>query len=125
MAKEGENNLTSLLKAEEEANRIIRKAEDLRDSMRLAAQDQAKNEIAQLRAQMEKDYLAKQAAAFGDDSAIAKKTAEAIQLHQGEYDQNKATVVKMLVERIMYVRYEVPRNVKADFSVLKQQDDSN
>lgn len=121
MNKDGESNLNSLLKAEEEANRIIKKAEDLRDSMRQSAQDQAKNEIAQLRAQMEKEYQAKRAAEFKDDSDLRKKTDEMIETHKGEYEANKSEVVKMLVDRIMYVKYEVPRNVKADFSVLRQQ----
>jgi hypothetical protein len=118
MSKE-ENNLNSLLKAEEEANRIIKKAEDIRDSMRQAAQDQAKSEISQLRAQMEKDYLAKQAAEFKDDSVLKQKTDETIELHRHEYQEHKAEVIKMLVERIMHVKYEVPRNVKADYSVLR------
>lgn len=121
MASQGENNLNSLLKAEEEANRIIKRAEDMRDSMRQAALDQTKSEINQLRAQMEKEYQAKKSASSQNDDSMAKSSDEQIAKHKEEFTANKAEVIKMLVQRVIHVKYEVPRNVKADFDSLRQQ----
>lgn len=118
MAVQGENNLNSLLKAEEEANRIIKRAEDMRDSMRQAALDQTKNEINQLRSQMEKEYQAKKAASSKSDDTLINSSNQQIAKHDKEFNDNKEGVIKMLAERVMYVKYEVPRNVKADFDSI-------
>ena len=49
------------------------------------------------------------------------KSRSQITVHNEEYEQNKSAVADMLVKRIMHVGYDLPRNVKADFSKLLQQ----
>ncbi len=113
-----ENSLSDLLQAEEKANKIIREAEEIREKMREDAQLRAKEEIEQLRKQMEADYQARRAAQDQSSEALRDKSQSALELHQSEFEANKSGVIEMMVQRIMHVRYELPRNVKADFSHL-------
>lgn len=114
-----EKNLAQLLEAEEEANKIIRQAEDKREKMKEEAQQRAKDEIEELRNQMQADFESKKVDTTKEESEIAKKTNEAVKLNEQDYNKNKAKVVDLLVERILHVRYELPRNVQADFESLK------
>ena len=51
-----EKNLSSLLSAEEKANKIISNAEDKRDAMKNEAIQRAKQEVDELRAQMDEEF---------------------------------------------------------------------
>lgn len=113
-----QSSLSDLLQAEEKANKIIREAEEIREKMRQDAQLRAKEEIEQLRKQMEADYQTRKLELDQSTEKNRDKSQSAIDVHKSEYDANKKGVVKMMVDRIMYVRYEVARNVKADFSGL-------
>lgn len=116
------NSLSSLLQAEEKANKIIRDAEEMRDSARAEAQERAREEVAQLRKTMEAEYERSKLAGAQDGGSLQEKSAAKIQLHTEEYEQNKSKVIELLVQRIMHVRYELPRNVKADFASLLRHD---
>lgn len=116
------NSLSSLLEAEERANRIIREAEELRDQARAEAQERAKEEIAQLRKTMEAEYQREKQAGADSGESMEEKSNAKIQQHTEEFEANKHQVIDMLVKRIMHVKYELPRNVKADFASLLRQD---
>lgn len=116
-----EKNLTLLLQAEEEANKIIRAAEDKREKMKEEAHQRAKEEIEELREQMQADFESRKVDTTKEEKDIAQMTEVAIQRNEEDYQANKDKVVDLLVERILHVRYELPRNVKADFEILKNE----
>jgi V-type H+-transporting ATPase subunit G len=120
-----ENSLNSLLAAEERANKIIKEAEDKREEMRKNAQNQAQQEISQMRKRYEDEFQAKRKEGGADGDAMRSQAQSVISLNEKEYDENKQAVIDMIVQRIMHVRYEMPRNVKADFHSLLAKPDAN
>ena len=114
-----QQSLSQLLKAEEDANRIIQEAEEKREKMKEHASKRAKDEISELRAQMQADFDSKKVDTTKEEAEIKEKTQQAIAQNEEDYNNNKEKVVDMLVERILHIGYELQRNVIGDFESLK------
>ena len=114
-----ERNLAQLLEAEEKANKIINQANEKRKKMQQEAEERALDEIKTLRQQMQADFDSKKVDTTKEEREIAEQTKASIRQNEADYNQNKEKVIELLVERILHVKYELPRNVKADFEILK------
>jgi V-type H+-transporting ATPase subunit G len=121
MSNAYENSLNNLLKAEEEANAIISQAEENRDRLKLEAQTKAKEEIKKLRDDMEREFQAKRGDSGKEEDDRRLVTKASAKVNEEEYEANKGKVIQLMVERIMAVHYEVPRNVKANFHILRSE----
>lgn len=111
--------INRLLTVEKEAEGRIRQAEEEAEHIKEQASHKAKEKIDKLRADMEKEF---QATRVDNSDVLAenkRKTNESIEKDLELYNKNKAAVIDMLVDRVMSVRYELPRNVKKDYSELK------
>lgn len=111
--------INRLLAIEKEAEARVKKAEEHAEHIKEQASVKAKEKIDKLRAEMERQFESTK----GDNSEVfaenKRRTDEAIQKDTELYNKNKAVVVDMLVDRVMNVRYELPRNVKRDYTELK------
>ena len=111
-----QNSLSSLFRAEEEANEIIRRAEARREELLEQAVHDANAEINELRQKETRKYeefTASNKNNFGD---IDKSTDSSKKQGEEEFKQNKAKVVDFLLERIANVKLDLQRNVKGDFA---------
>lgn len=113
-----EKSLSSLLEAEDKANKCIRDAELRREKLLEDAVEQARNNINQLRAQMQSDFDGKKVDTTKEEAELKSKINAASAQNQKDYNNNKDKVIQMMVDRIISVRLDLQRNVVADFSSL-------
>jgi F0F1-type ATP synthase membrane subunit b/b' len=111
--------ITRLLAVEKEAEARVRQAEVEAEHIKEQAAHKAKEKIDKLRVEMEREF---QSNRIDNSDVLAvnkRRTDEDIEKDLGLYTKNKDVVIDMLVDRVMSVRYELPRNVKKDYSELK------
>lgn len=110
-----------LLKAEEDANNIIREAQRDREKRLKEAKHAAEQEISLYKKEKEDKYQEEIKAKFGttkEDEELEKRTAEEIKVIKSEYEANKKGVIQMLIDRIVEVDIKIPQVLKGDFSSL-------
>lgn len=111
--------INKLLAVEREAENLVKDAELKADNIKEEASHKAKERIDKLRADMERDFQANKV----DNTEMyteSKTKTDGLKEQDTElFNKNKDKVIDMLVERIMNVRYELPRNVKKDYSELQ------
>lgn len=73
-----QQSLSQLLKAEEDANKIIHAAEEKREKMKDDATKRAKAEIEELRSQMQADFDSKKVDTTKEEATIKEQTKTAI-----------------------------------------------
>ena len=117
-----EKNLSSLLAAEEKANKIISNAEDKRDAMKNEAVQRAKEEVEELRAQMDEEFEKGKVDTTKEELIVSTQTNSEIAKNEKLYEASKDKIADLLLERILNVTYELQRNVKGDFSALRNKD---
>ncbi len=111
-----QNSLSNLFKAEEEANEIIRRAEERREELLEVAIHDANTEIAELRKKEEKKFEEFSRTNQNNFDAIEKSTNDSKKKAEEEYKQNKDKVVDFLLARVCNVKLDLQRNVKGDFA---------
>jgi vacuolar-type H+-ATPase subunit E/Vma4 len=116
---EYEGYISRLLQVEREAEARVKRAEEEAEQIKEKAAIKAKERIDKLRIEMEREF---QSTKVDNSSMYAenqRKTNESIEKDTKLFEDGRATVTDMLVDRVMSVRYELPRNVKRDYSELK------
>ncbi len=117
-----QQSLAQLFKAEEEANKMIRQAEEKKQSIMDEAYAQSKEEIAERRKQMEVEFQGKTQKNQNNFDQLVKEASETKKTNDEEFRVHKDKVVDMLMKRIFTVDLELPRNVRGDFhKVFKKQ----
>ena len=111
--------INKLLAVEKEADIKIKQAEESAEHIKEQASIKAKDKINKKRSDMERDFVANMVDNSGMYAENKRMTNESIEKDTHLYAANKDAVVEMLVDRVMNVRYELPRNVKKDYSELK------
>jgi F0F1-type ATP synthase membrane subunit b/b' len=111
--------IEGLLQAEARAELIIKEAQGKADLILDSVQDKAKAEIELVRAELEKDFVSKRVDTTSEDRNSEERVAGLVRENEEIFKNNKGKIVDMLIDRIMTVSYELPRNVKADFDSLK------
>ncbi|CAD8058605.1 unnamed protein product [Paramecium primaurelia] len=122
---EGRENwaVDELLKAEEEANNIIKTAQKEREKKIKEAKVAADQEIAVFRREEETRYNQEILRRFGstkEEEELERKTKAEIDKIYLDYEANKLAVVDMLIKRVIEVKLEVPRVVKGQFEQPQQ-----
>ncbi|CAD8060283.1 unnamed protein product [Paramecium primaurelia] len=125
MADSGRENwaVDELLKAEEEANAIIKNAQKEREKKIKEAKVAADQEIAVFRREEETRYNQEILRRFGstkEEEELERKTKAEIDKIYLDYEANKLAVVDMLIKRVIEVKLEVPRVVKGQFENPQQ-----
>ncbi|CAD8145973.1 unnamed protein product [Paramecium octaurelia] len=125
MADSGRENwaVDELLKAEEEANAIIKNAQKEREKKIKEAKVAADQEIAVFRREEETRYNQEILRRFGstkEEEELERKTKAEIDKIYADYEANKLAVVDMLIKRVIEVKLEVPRVVKGQFEQPQQ-----
>ena len=110
-----QNSLTNLFKAEEEANDIIRRAEERREELLDVAIQDAHAEIIELRKKEEKKFEEFTKANKNNFEEIERTTEETKKQADEEFSRNKQKVLDFLQTRICNVNLDLQRNVKGDF----------
>ncbi|CAD8070310.1 unnamed protein product [Paramecium sonneborni] len=122
---EGRENwaVDELLKAEEEANSIIKTAQKEREKKIKEAKVAADQEIAVFRREEETRYNQEILRRFGstkEEEELERRTKSEIDKIYADYEANKLAVVDMLIKRVIEVKLEVPRVVKGQFEQPQQ-----
>lgn len=110
--------INKLLAVEKEAENLVRDAEVKADHIKEEASYKAKERIDKLRTDMERDFQANKIDNTQMYTDSKSNTEGLVSKDTGLYTKNKDTVIDLLVERTMNVRYELPRNIKRDYSEL-------
>lgn len=121
MSAEYERNMKRLLEHEATCENRIKLAEADAQKIKDEATVNAKTEIHALREQRNKDFDSKKVDHSVEYNELNKTTESKIATDGELFSKNKDAVIDMLVDRIMFVRHELPQNVKKDYSTLKQQ----
>ncbi len=110
-----QQSLAQLFKAEEEANKMIRQAEEKKQSIMDEAYAQSKEEIAERRKQMELEFQGKAQKNQNNFDQLVKESTETKKKNDEEFRTHRDKVVDLLMKRIFTVDLELPRNVRGDF----------
>lgn len=121
MTAQYESNMKRLLEHEATCELRIKKAEEEAQTIKDQASIKAKAEIDALREQKNKDFDSKKVDHSTEYGELKKTTEQKIAVDAELFAKNKDVVIDMLVDRIMFVRHELPQNVKRDYTVFKQQ----
>ena len=119
-----QQSLAQLFKAEEEANKMIRQAEEKKQAIMDEAYSQSKEEIAEKRKQMEFEFQSKAQKNQNNFDLLVKEAAETKKKNDEEYKAHKNEVVELLMKRIFNVNLELPRNVRGDFHKVFKKNQS-
>jgi F0F1-type ATP synthase membrane subunit b/b' len=115
------NCIEGLLQAEQRAELIIKEAQGKADQILDSVQEKAKSEIEAIRTELEKDFVSKRVDTSSEDRNNEERVAGLVRENEDIFNQHKGKIIDLLIDRIMTVSYELPRNVKADFDSLKVQ----
>jgi vacuolar-type H+-ATPase subunit H len=108
-----------LLETERKAEERIRQAETNRDKTLEQAGELARAKIEQERKTMTAEFESKKVDNTKDREALMSRAGQDVQKDHELFDKNKGAVADMLVERVLNVMYELPKNVKKDYSSLR------
>lgn len=110
-----------MFKAEEEANNMIRLAEQKKETILGQAISDAEAEIAHLRSQYEADFEKKVSQNTNNFTQLDKEVQDTLKVNSKEFEASKGQVVELLLKRIFTVKTEVERNIKKDYKCLFEE----
>ena len=116
-----EKYINQLLEAENRYEKTIKTAEQESERQKEEAANKAHEDIAVLRTQMGADFDSKKVDNSKEKAEVHGKSQEAIKADNELFRKNKDAVIDMLVDRVMNVGYELPKNVKRDYAELRGQ----
>uniref|UniRef100_A0A7S3CMW3 V-type proton ATPase subunit G n=1 Tax=Strombidium rassoulzadegani TaxID=1082188 RepID=A0A7S3CMW3_9SPIT len=108
----------SLLQGERLAHEIVQAAEDEKQKMQNNAQFEAKQELAQIKQDLNEQFeqLKKQRERQTDDLEVYEQQADAeVELIRASFEENKERTIELLLDRIMNVKIDIPRVVVGNF----------
>lgn len=113
-----ESNISRLRDAEEKAALLVSNAEASSEKAKENATALAREDIEKLRKKMTIDFESKK---FDDSKQREEqkiKTQGEVTKNEELFTKNRDVVIDMLVDRVLAVAYELPKNVKKDYSEL-------
>lgn len=116
-----EKYINQLFEAENKYEKTIKVAETESDKMKENAAQKAHEDIVVLRNQMAVEFESKKVDNTKEKAEVHGKSQEAIHADSELFKKNKDVVIDMLVDRVMNVGYELPKNVKRDYAELRGQ----
>eukprot|EP00743_Colponemidia_sp_Colp-15_P000965 GILK01001064.1.p1 GENE.GILK01001064.1~~GILK01001064.1.p1 ORF type:complete len:140 (-),score=20.44 GILK01001064.1:100-471(-) len=115
MADPSQAGIQALLRAEEEASRIVNRARENRTKKLRDAKTEADREIAQFKAQQEDRFQRDVAERWGNQEGsreLEEATQREIGMVRQDYTANKDAVIEMMMKHVLAVRLELPEIVK-------------
>lgn len=115
MAGKSQELISKLLQAEEEAEKIIRKAREMRSEKLKDVKSAAQEELGPFRMREEQKFAEEQrakatsAAASGD---LDKNTAAELAMVKNDYETNKKGAIKYVLDKVLDIDITIPPNVK-------------
>ncbi len=114
-----QKSLANLFKAEEEANKTIKIAEDKKELILDQAISDANEEISHLRKKYEKELQEKISKNTNNFAELEEEVETTVALNKKEYDKSKEKVLNFLLDRVFNVSLQLERNVLKDFSQMR------
>lgn len=115
MSGKSQELISKLLQAEDEAEKIIKAARDMRAQKLKDVKTAAEEELAPFRMKEEQKFVEEQRSmsAKGTQSAdLDKQTALALGQVKSDYDTNKKTAIKFVLDKVLDIDLSIPENIK-------------
>nr|GAT46755.1 vacuolar ATP synthase subunit [Mycena chlorophos] len=117
MSAQQSQGIQTLLEAEKDAAKIVQQARQYRVQKLKDARSEAQREIDEYKKSKEDEFKAFEASHAGTTSsaqtAVDKETEASLKTITASYNKNKEEVVKKLLDRVVLVKPELHRNIKA------------
>lgn len=115
MAAKSQELIQKLLQAEEQAERVVQAAREERARKLRDVKDAAEKELAPFKAKEEEKFNQEQAQAAGGAKVVgdlAARTEQEMQLVKQDYDNNKKTAIKYILDKVLDIDLSIPENIK-------------
>ncbi|CAD7944716.1 unnamed protein product [Amoebophrya sp. A120] len=115
MAGKSQELINKLLQAEDEAEKIIKSARDMRSNKLKDVKSAAEEELAPFRMKEEQKFYDEQRAVAAQNSMsmdLEKSTAGEIAAVKGEYESNKKQAIKFILDKVLDIDLTIPSNIK-------------
>lgn len=115
MAGKSQELISKLLQAEDEAEKIIKAARDMRAQKLKDVKTAAEEELAPFRMKEEQKFMEEQRvmSAKGNVSAdLEKTTQQELQMVKNDYDSNKKNAIKFVLDKVLDIDLSIPENIK-------------
>jgi len=113
MAAKSQELIQKLLKAEDDAEKIIQNAREQRSRKLRDVRQVAEEELEPFRQKEDEKFLAEQAAAGGHNTMeLDAATQQELSQVKTDYDNNKKTAVKYILEKVLDIDLTMPENIK-------------
>ncbi|CAD7965248.1 unnamed protein product [Amoebophrya sp. A25] len=115
MAGKSQELISKLLQAEDEAEKIIKAARDMRSAKMKDVKPAAEEELAPFRMKEEQKFVEDQRAMQGKNNTSAeleKSTAAELATVRSDYETNKKNGIKHILDKVLDIDLSIPANVK-------------
>lgn len=115
MAGKSQELISKLLQAEDEAEKIIKAARDMRSAKMKDVKAAAEEELAPFRMKEEQKFVEEQRAMQGKNNTSAeleKSTAAELATVRSDYETNKKNGIKHILDKVLDIDLSIPANVK-------------
>lgn len=116
MAGKSQELISKLLQAEDQAEKIIKQARDMRSQKLKDVKSAAEEELAPFRMKEEQKFVEEQRALAqkGNIQAdLEKTTQQELAMVKNDYDTNKKSAIKFVLDKVLDIDLTVPENMKA------------
>lgn len=115
MAGKSQELISKLLQAEDQAEKIIKQARDMRSQKLKDVKAAAEEELAPFRMKEEQKFVEEQRAMAqkGNIQAdLEKTTQQELAMVKNDYDNNKKNAIKYILDKVLDIDLTVPENMK-------------
>lgn len=115
MAGKSQELISKLLQAEDEAEKVIKAARDMRAQKLKDVKTAAEAELAPFRMKEEQKFMEEQRmmSAKGNVSAdLEKTTQQELQMVKNDYESNKKNAIKFVLDKVLDIDLSIPENIK-------------
>jgi len=120
MAGKSQELISKLLQAEDEAEKVIKAARDMRTQKLKDVKTAAEEELAPFRMKEEQKFMEEHRAMSqkGNVSAqLEKDTQQELAMVKADYDNNKKTAIKFVLDKVLDIDLTIPENIKTQLTM--------
>lgn len=114
MAQKSQELIQKLLKAEEDAEKIIQNAREQRARKLRDVRQAAEEELEPFRQKEEEKFLAEQAASAGGNNSgeLDSVTQQELAMVRQDFEGNKKQAIKYILDKVLDIDLTMPENLK-------------
>lgn len=115
MAGKSQELISKLLEAEDQAEKVIKRARDMRSQKLKDVKQAAEEELAPFRMKEEQKFAEEQRAmqAKGNIAAdLEKSTQNELNQVKTDYEKNKKNAIKFILDKVLDIDLSIPENMK-------------